>query len=139
MRLIFGFFQSNSVPNHVKITVSRNNVFEDSFQEIMRKNAVDLRRRLYIQFRGEEGLDYGGVAREWFFLLSHEVLNPMYCLFMYAGNNNYSLQINPASFVNPDHLKYFEYIGRFIAMVGFSICLIPNLFLPGSFPREVHL
>ncbi|XGW19851.1 hypothetical protein V3C99_003577 [Haemonchus contortus] len=110
---------SNSVPNHVKITVSRTNVFEDSYQEIMRKNAVDLRRRLYIQFRGEEGLDYGGVAREWFFLLSHEVLNPMYCLFMYAGNSNYSLQINPASFVNPDHLKYFEYIGRFIAMALF--------------------
>ncbi|GMT28047.1 hypothetical protein PFISCL1PPCAC_19344, partial [Pristionchus fissidentatus] len=107
---------SNSVPNHVKITVSRNAVFEDSFQEIMRKNPVDLRRRLYIQFKGEEGLDYGGVAREWFFLLSHEVLNPMYCLFMYAGGNNYSLQINPASFINPDHLKYFEYIGRFIAM-----------------------
>ncbi|CAJ0962896.1 unnamed protein product, partial [Mesorhabditis belari] len=110
---------SNGVPNHVKITVSRGTVFEDSFQEIMRKNPVDLRRRLYIQFRGEEGLDYGGVAREWFFLLSHEVLNPMYCLFMYAGNSNYSLQINPASFINPDHLKYFEFIGRFIAMALF--------------------
>uniref|UniRef100_A0A0K0E3D3 E3 ubiquitin-protein ligase n=1 Tax=Strongyloides stercoralis TaxID=6248 RepID=A0A0K0E3D3_STRER len=107
---------SNGVPNHVKITVSRNNLFEESFSEIMRKNAVDLRRRLYIQFRGEEGLDYGGIAREWFFLLSHEVLNPMYCLFEYAGGSNYSLQINPASFVNPDHLKYFEFIGRFIAM-----------------------
>ena len=23
--------------------------------------------------RGEEGLDYGGVAREWFFTVSHEV------------------------------------------------------------------
>uniref|UniRef100_A0A914YB74 E3 ubiquitin-protein ligase n=1 Tax=Panagrolaimus superbus TaxID=310955 RepID=A0A914YB74_9BILA len=110
---------SNSVPNHVKITVSRTNLFEDSFQEIMRKNAVDLRRRLYIQFKGEDGLDYGGIAREWFFLLSHEVLNPMYCLFMYAGSSNYSLQINPASFVNPDHLKYFEFIGRFIAMALF--------------------
>uniref|UniRef100_A0AC35TKE4 HECT domain-containing protein n=1 Tax=Rhabditophanes sp. KR3021 TaxID=114890 RepID=A0AC35TKE4_9BILA len=85
----------------------------------MRKNAVDLRRRLYIQFKGEEGLDYGGIAREWFFLLSHEVLNPMYCLFEYAGSNNYSLQINAASFVNPDHLKYFEFIGRFIAMALF--------------------
>ncbi|VDK49322.1 unnamed protein product [Gongylonema pulchrum] len=52
-------------------------------------------------------------------MLSHEVLNPMYCLFMYAGANNYSLQINPASFINPDHLKYFEYIGRFIAMALF--------------------
>lgn len=57
--------------------------------------------------------------REWFFLLSHEVLNPMYCLFEYAGKNNYCLQINPASSINPDHLTYFRFIGRFIAMVRF--------------------
>lgn len=57
--------------------------------------------------------------REWFFQLSHEVLNPMYCLFEYANKNNYSLQINPASEVNPDHLTYFKFIGRFIAMVSF--------------------
>jgi len=56
--------------------------------------------------------------REWFFLLSHEVLNPMYCLFEYAGKDNYCLQINPASDINPDHLKYFKFIGRFIAMVS---------------------
>lgn len=56
--------------------------------------------------------------REWFFLLSHEVLNPMYCLFEYAGKNNYCLQINPASSINPDHLTYFRFIGRFIAMVS---------------------
>uniref|UniRef100_A0A3Q3MUJ7 E3 ubiquitin-protein ligase n=1 Tax=Mastacembelus armatus TaxID=205130 RepID=A0A3Q3MUJ7_9TELE len=67
----------------------------------------------------EEGLDYGGLAREWFFLLSHEVLNPMYCLFEYAGKSNYCLQINPASAINPDHLSYFCFIGRFIAMALF--------------------
>jgi hypothetical protein len=59
----------------------------------MRHPAYELRRRLYIIFRGEEGLDYGGVAREWFLLLSHEVLNPMYCLFEYANKNNYNLQV----------------------------------------------
>ena len=64
--------------------------------------------------------------REWFFLLSHEVLNPMYCLFEYAGKDNYCLQINPASYINPDHLKYFRFIGRFIAMVSASgeLCLL---------------
>uniref|UniRef100_A0A671S3C5 E3 ubiquitin-protein ligase n=1 Tax=Sinocyclocheilus anshuiensis TaxID=1608454 RepID=A0A671S3C5_9TELE len=84
--------------------------------QIMNMKPYDLRRRLYIIMRGEEGLDYGGIAREWFFLLSHEVLNPMYCLFEYAGKNNYCLQINPASSINPDHLTYFRFIGRFIAM-----------------------
>uniref|UniRef100_A0A8C5H0Z1 E3 ubiquitin-protein ligase n=1 Tax=Gouania willdenowi TaxID=441366 RepID=A0A8C5H0Z1_GOUWI len=111
--------QQLSMPQHIKITVSRKTLFEDSFQQIMSFNAPDLRRRLWIIFPGEEGLDYGGVAREWFFLLSHEVLNPMYCLFEYAGKDNYCLQINPASYINPDHLKYFKFIGRFIAMALF--------------------
>ncbi|XP_038068088.1 E3 ubiquitin-protein ligase Su(dx)-like [Patiria miniata] len=108
--------QINALPSHVKINVSRTTLFEDSFHQIMRHQAFDLRRRLFIIFRGEEGLDYGGVAREWFFMLSHEVLNPMYCLFEYANKSNYSLQINPASSVNPDHLSYFRFVGRFIAM-----------------------
>ncbi|XP_060844747.1 E3 ubiquitin-protein ligase Su(dx)-like [Rhopalosiphum padi] len=108
--------QSNAISSHIKITVSRQTLFEDSYHQIMRSAAYEMRKRLYIVFRGEEGLDYGGVSREWFFLLSHEVLNPMYCLFEYANKNNYSLQINPASYVNPDHLLYFKFIGRFIAM-----------------------
>uniref|UniRef100_A0A182NF92 HECT-type E3 ubiquitin transferase n=1 Tax=Anopheles dirus TaxID=7168 RepID=A0A182NF92_9DIPT len=108
--------QSNALASHIKITLTRQTLFEDSYHQIMRLPAYELRRRLYIIFRGEEGLDYGGVSREWFFLLSHEVLNPMYCLFEYANKNNYSLQINPASYVNPDHLQYFKFIGRFIAM-----------------------
>uniref|UniRef100_A0A8C1VZ61 E3 ubiquitin-protein ligase n=1 Tax=Cyprinus carpio TaxID=7962 RepID=A0A8C1VZ61_CYPCA len=111
--------QQLAMPQHIKITVTRKTLFEDSFQQIMSFNAQDLRRRLWIIFPGEEGLDYGGVARQWFFLLSHEVLNPMYCLFEYAGKDNYCLQINPASYINPDHLKYFRFIGRFIAMALF--------------------
>lgn len=113
----------NALPSHIKVSISRSNIFEESFHQVMRVPPHELRRRLFITFRGEEGLDYGGVAREWFFLLSHQVLNPMYCLFEYAESNgrmiNYSLQINPASSVNPDHLVYFRFIGRFIAMALF--------------------
>ena len=55
--------QTNALPSHIKINVSRNTVFEDSYHQIMRIQPQDLRRRLYIIFRGEEGLDYGGLAR----------------------------------------------------------------------------
>ena len=104
---------------HIRIVVGRDSLFEDSFAQIMKMKPYDLRRRMFIMFRGEEGLDYGGVAREWFFLLSHEVVNPMYCLFEYVGGNNYNLQINPGSYINPDHLEYFRFIGRFVAMALF--------------------
>ncbi|PAV77091.1 hypothetical protein WR25_18430 [Diploscapter pachys] len=107
--------QSNSAPTFVKITVFRTSLLEDSLREVMRGNPHDLRRRLYIQFRGE-GLDYVSATREWFSLLSREVLSPMHGLFIHASNNNNLLKINPALCVNPDHLEHFEFIGRFIAM-----------------------
>ena len=46
---------------HVK--VRRNNIFEDSYAEIMRQSASDLKKRLMIKFDGEDGLDYGGLSR----------------------------------------------------------------------------
>uniref|UniRef100_A0A8C6Q265 E3 ubiquitin-protein ligase n=1 Tax=Nothobranchius furzeri TaxID=105023 RepID=A0A8C6Q265_NOTFU len=112
----------------------RTNIYSFSFSI----NAQDLRRRLWIIFPGEEGLDYGGVAREWFFLLSHEVLNPMYCLFEYAGKDNYCLQINPASYINPDHLKYFKFIGRFIAMALFHGKFIDTGFSQPFYKRMLN-
>ena len=54
---------SNALPSHIKLSVSRQTLFEDSFHQLMRLPAFELRRRLYIIFRGEEGLDYGGGAR----------------------------------------------------------------------------
>ena len=41
--------------------------------------------RLWIEFEGEVGLDYGGVSREWFYLLSKEMFNPYYGLFEYSA------------------------------------------------------
>jgi len=130
--------QSNSLQNHVKIVVSRSNIFEDSFGQILNLQPYDLRRRLYITFKGEEGLDYGGVAREWFFLVSHDVLNPMYCLFEYAGTSNYTLQINPASTINPDHLLYFRFVGRFIAMALFHAKFIDTGFSLPFYKRMLN-
>lgn len=61
--------------------------------------------------------DYGGLAREWFFLLSKEMFNPYYGLFEYSAMDNYTLQINPNSGVcNEEHLNYFKFIGRVAGM-----------------------
>ena len=59
-----------------------------------------LLRRLMVKFRGEEGLDYGGIAREWLHLLSREMLNPQYGLFQYSRDDQYTLQINQDSSKN---------------------------------------
>jgi len=106
--------RSNTGQCHIK--VSRDNIFEGSFTEIMRQSPTDLKKRLMVKFEGEEGLDYGGLSREFFFLLSHEMFNPFYCLFEYSAHDNYTLQINPNSGVNPEHLNYFKFIGRVVGL-----------------------
>ncbi len=92
-------FQPQS--GHCRLEVSRQDIFEESYRAILKMRPKDLRKRLMIKFRGEEGLDYGGVAREWLYLLSHEMLNPYYGLFQYTRDDIYTLQINPDSAVNP--------------------------------------
>ena len=118
----------NSSSQKVEVRVSRTNLLVDSFRQLIAVPPAALRGRLFIHFKDEEGLDYGGVQREWFFQLSDLLLNPMYCLFEYASGNNFSLQINPNSSVNPEHLQYFRFVGRFIALALFHGKFIDNGF-----------
>ncbi|KAI5723506.1 hypothetical protein M8J76_007233 [Diaphorina citri] len=104
---------------HCKLEVSRSEIFEESYRIIMKMRPKEMRKRLMVKFRAEEGLDYGGVAREWLYLLSHEMLNPQYGLFQYSREDNYTLQINPDSGVNPEHLSYFHFAGRIIGIAVF--------------------
>lgn len=104
---------------HCRLEVSREEIFEESYRQIMKMRPKDLRKRLMIKFKGEEGLDYGGIAREWLYLLSHEMLNPYYGLFQYSRDDIYTLQINPDSSINPEHLSYFHFVGRIIGLAVF--------------------
>lgn len=112
---------------HIK--VRRSHIFEDSFAEISRQSATDLKKRLMIKFDGEDGLDYGGLSREFFFLLSHEMFNPFYCLFEYSAHDNYTLQINPHSGINPEHLNFFKFIGRVVGLAIFHRRFLDAFFI----------
>ncbi|KFH40688.1 E3 ubiquitin-protein ligase-like protein [Hapsidospora chrysogenum ATCC 11550] len=112
---------------HIKIR--RSHIFEDSFAEITRQSPMDLKKRLMVKFDGEDGLDYGGVSREFFFLLSHEMFNPFYCLFEYSAHDNYTLQINPHSGINPEHLNYFKFIGRVVGLAIFHRRFLDAFFI----------
>ena len=45
------------------VKVRRAHIFEDSYAEIMKLSATDLKKRLMVKFDGEDGLDYGGLSR----------------------------------------------------------------------------
>ena len=105
-RLILGYlyftrrllFQAN-IPNKFEIKVHRNSILEDSLRVISTVSRPELlKTKLWVEFDSEVGLDYGGVAREWFFLLSKEMFNPYYGLFEYSATDNYTLQVGRSLF-----------------------------------------
>lgn len=106
--------QLRILEGEAKLTIGRNNMFHDAFAQFMSRKPTEMKKKLSIEFANEAGLDYGGVSREFFFLLSHEIFNPIYGLFQYSSHTNYTLQINPHSDINPEHLHYFYFIGRII-------------------------
>ncbi|CAG2100251.1 unnamed protein product, partial [Medioppia subpectinata] len=121
----------SNVPNKLEIKVSRTNIFEDSYRSISGISRVDLlKTKLWLEFDGEEVLDYGGASREWFYLLSKEMFNPYYGLFEYSAADNYTLQINPFSgMCNEEHLSYFKFIGRVAGMAIFHGKLLEAFFI----------
>jgi len=143
-------------PGNCQIKVRRNHIFEDSYAEIMRKTPNDLKKRLMIKFEGEDGSDYGGLARlvstvmclvphaqrlsqshrEFFFLLSHEIFNPFYNLFECSAHDSQTQRINPASGIKPDHLNYFKFIGRVLGLGIFHRHFL-DTYLPVSFYKLI--
>ncbi|KAF8798976.1 HECT-domain-containing protein [Phlegmacium glaucopus] len=121
------------LPGKCEVKVRRARVLEDSYGAVMALTGEDLKRRLMVSFESEDGLDYGGVSREWFFLLSHEIFNPSYGLFEYSTHDNYTLQINNASGINPDHLSYFKFIGRCLGLAIFHRRFLDAYFVPSFY------
>lgn len=122
-------------PNKLKLSIRRDHILEDAFTKVMTVNAKkDLQRsRLYVSFVGEEGLDYGGPSREFFFLLSRELFNPYYGLFEYSANDTYTVQISPMSRFVDNYHDWFRFSGR---MLG--LALIHQYLLDAFFTRPFY-
>lgn len=43
---------------------------------IAMENPADLKKQLYVEFEGEQGVDEGGVSKEFFQLVVEEIFNP---------------------------------------------------------------
>jgi hypothetical protein len=62
------------------------------------------------EFEGEEGLDAGGVAREFYQTVSTSLFNVQCGLFVYSETDNITYRINPNSGIaNEQHLSYFRW------------------------------
>ncbi|KAJ7218040.1 hypothetical protein GGX14DRAFT_495423 [Mycena pura] len=99
----------------LQLNVRRARVFEDSFQYLQRKTGDQIKYgKLSVRFYDEEGVDAGGVTREWFQILARQMFDPNNALFQPCAADKLTYQPNKNSWVNPEHLSFFKFVGRVI-------------------------
>ena len=99
----------------LQLSVRRDQVFHDSFKSLYFQTGDQMKYgKLSIRFHGEEGVDAGGVTREWFQVLSRQMFDPGYALFIPVSSDRTTFHPNQLSGVNEEHLMFFKFIGRII-------------------------
>jgi E3 ubiquitin-protein ligase HUWE1 len=99
----------------LQLSVRRDHVFHDSFKSLYFQTGDQMKYgKLSIRFHGEDGVDAGGVTREWFQVLSRQMFDPGYALFIPVSSDRTTFHPNQLSSVNEEHLMFFKFIGRII-------------------------
>jgi hypothetical protein len=121
------FFLSNDV--FLELKLRRDNLLEDALNELANKGkGATLRRGLKIKFQGEPGVDEGGLTKEFFQLLTQQLFDPSFGMFI--EKNERFLWFDSKSFecgVN------FELVGTLL-----GLALYNQTILPLKFPLAIY-
>ncbi|EEC07756.1 ubiquitin protein ligase, putative, partial [Ixodes scapularis] len=98
----------------LQLKVARDKILESSMKATKSLSTSDWCKNFEIIFLGEQGLDWGGLQREWFEVLCSALFDPENQLFHRFKNDKQGLvHPNPR---RPSHLKlkHYEYAGRIV-------------------------
>ncbi|XP_036236495.1 E3 ubiquitin-protein ligase HACE1 isoform X3 [Molothrus ater] len=116
------------------LLVHRDSIFRSSCEVVSKANCAKLKQGIAVRFHGEEGMGQG-VVREWFDILSSEIVNPDYALFTQSADGT-TFQPNSNSSVNPDHLNYFRFAGQILGLALNHRQLV-NIYFTRSFYKHI--
>lgn len=110
------------------IQIKRDNMIENSLNFLVNSN-LNFKKPLKVKFIGEQGIDEGGVKKEYFLLLVRQLFNPEYGMFSYNEKTRF-FWFNRNSF---EIIIKFELIG-----IIFGLAFFNNVILDVKFPLVVY-
>lgn len=125
------FLGSISNP-YLKLKIRRDFIIDDALAElemVALSNPKDLKKQIFIEFDGEQGIDEGGVSKEFFQLIVEEIFNPDYGMFI-TNEDTQTCWFNSFSFENE---AQFTLIGIICGLAIYN-----SVILPLNFPMVVY-
>ncbi|KAJ0401628.1 hypothetical protein P43SY_006007 [Pythium insidiosum] len=114
---------------YLLLRVRRDNIVEDCLQQLVRASPETLKKPLKVKFIGEDGIDEGGVRKEFFQILLRQLLDPAYGMFTYDDETR-TLWFNSDSL---EATMEFELIGILLGLAIYNAVI-----LDVSFPHIVY-
>jgi hypothetical protein len=127
MNSVLRSFDDNS--GYFILKVHRNNLIQDTLKALASSNRYQFLRPLRVHFFGENGVDAGGLRKEFFQLIFNELFDLNYGLFIYDNETNY-FNFNPNSLDSP---LEFELIGTLM-----GIAIYNSTILDLHFPKFLY-
>lgn len=132
------FFNSimnrKAINQYLVLKVRRDCLVEDSLRsvsEVVGTGQEEIKKGLRIEFLGEEGLDSGGLRKEWFLLLVREVFDPEHGLFVYDEDSRYCY-FNPGTFETSDQ---FFLVGVVLGLAIYNSTILDVALPPFAFRK----
>ncbi|TQV98004.1 HECT (ubiquitin-transferase) domain-containing protein [Cordyceps javanica] len=129
----------------LQLSVRRESVYRDSFANLYYKSGDEIKYgKLNIRFGGEEGVDAGGVTREWFQVLARQMFDPNNALFIPVSSDRTTFHPNKLSkfHLNEDSNAgestdsiHFKFIGRIIGKALYEGRLLDCFFSRAVYKR----
>ncbi|KAL2343611.1 hypothetical protein Fmac_004896 [Flemingia macrophylla] len=125
----------------LRISVRRAYILEDSYNQLRMRPTQDLKGRLNVQFQGEEGIDAGGLTREWYQLLSRvgkalfdgQLLDVYFTRSFYKHILGVKVTYHDIEAVDPDYYKNLKW------MLENDVSDIPDLTFSMDADEEKHI
>ncbi|KAH0952486.1 hypothetical protein HN011_000162 [Eciton burchellii] len=117
---------------YLRLKVRRDHLIDDALVElemVAMENPSDLKKQLVVEFEGEQGVDEGGVSKEFFQLVVEEIFNPDYGMFT-TQEDTQMTWFNPTSFESD---AQFTLIG-----IVLGLAIYNNVILDVRFPMVVY-
>ncbi|XP_031820339.1 E3 ubiquitin-protein ligase HACE1 isoform X2 [Sarcophilus harrisii] len=90
------------------LLVHRDSIFRSSCEVVSKANCAKLKQGIAVRFHGEEGMGQG-VVREWFDILSNEIINPDYALFTQSADG-IPVNYQDVASIDPEYAKNLQWI-----------------------------
>ena len=120
---------------YLVLTVSRENLVQDAFDQIWRLQRQELMRPLKVHLgmeEGEHGVDHGGVQQEFFRILFAQALDPEYGMFTIDDRTRMTW-FQPCSL---ESLYKYEMLGIMMSIAAYNFITLPVTF-PLAFYRRL--